>query len=325
MIAQNRSNTVAVVGAGYWGRNLVRNFARLKALSAVCDADADLAARQAKEFDVPVMAWESILASDAIPAVAVATPAVTHARIVRQALEAGKHVFVEKPLALDLQEAEQLCALAKERRRTLMVGHLLQYHPAFLTLKELVVAGRLGRLRYIYSNRLNFGRFRSEEDILWSFAPHDISMIIGLIGEEPQEVFAIGAAFLNERVADITTTHLSFSGGERAHIHVSWLHPVKEQRLVVIGDRAMAVFNDGESWDRKLLLFNHKIRWSEGRPTPEAASAEPVPLVEVEPLTEECRHFIDSFTSGTPARTDGEEGLRVLRVLAAASQSLKRG
>ena len=155
--------------------------------------------------------------------------------------------------------------------RRLMVGHLLQYHPAFLKLKELVREGRLGRLQYLYSNRLNFGKIRREEDILWSFAPHDLSMILSLVGQEPDAVECVGSYYLHQRIADLTTTHLSFPGGERAHVFVSWLHPFKEQKLVVVGSEAMAVFDDGEPWERKLLLFPHQINWRDGIPTPHKA------------------------------------------------------
>ena len=183
-----------------------------------------------------------------------------------------------------------------------MVGHLLQYHPAFLKLKEMTAAGDLGRLQYIYSNRLNLGKIRREENALWSFAPHDISMILSLVGEEPSGVQAIGANYLHDTIADVTTTHLTFPGGVKAHIYVSWLHPFKEQKLVVVGDQGMAVFNDGEPWDRKLLLYPHKIDWTDGVPVPEKAEAEPVVLEEGEPLRAECQHFLDCITSGeTPA------------------------
>ena len=186
-----------------------------------------------------------------------------HASLAQRALTAGKHVFVEKPLALQVDEAEALCALAEERDRRLMVGHLLQYHPGFIKLRQLVRDGELGRLQYLYSNRLNLGKVRREEDILWSFAPHDLSMILSLVGQEPAEVAAQGGYYLHKAIADVTTTHLTFPGGEQAHVFVSWLHPFKEQKLVVIGDRAMAVFDDGQSWGEKLLIFPHRIEWRE--------------------------------------------------------------
>jgi acetyltransferase-like isoleucine patch superfamily enzyme len=205
-----------------------------------------------------------------------------------------------------------------------MVGHLLQYHPGFIRLRRLVAEGALGRLQYVYSNRLNLGKVRREEDILWSFAPHDLSMILSLVGDEPSEVTAEGGYYLHRTVADVTTTQLAFPGGERAHVFVSWLHPFKEQKLVVIGDRAMAVFDDGEPWSRKLLLYPHKIEWRAAMPVPQRAEAEPVPLDEAEPLALECRHFLDCIATGARPRTDGAEGLRVLRVLTRASRALKQ-
>jgi acetyltransferase-like isoleucine patch superfamily enzyme len=204
-----------------------------------------------------------------------------------------------------------------------MVGHLLQYHPAFLKLKELAREGRLGRLQYLYSNRLNLGRIRREEDILWSFAPHDLSMILSLVGQEPDTVETIGSYYLHERIADVTTTHLRFSGGERAHVFVSWLHPFKEQKLVVIGSDAMAVFDDGEPWERKLVLFPHRINWRDGMPNPLRAEAIAVTLEPGEPLQAECQHFLDCVEVGATPRTDGREGLRILTVLTRASASLK--
>ena len=313
---------LAVAGCGGWGRNLVRNFAELGALAAVCDASPDRAAEHAGKHGVPARDWRDVLDDPDVPAVAIATPAASHATLVEEALNAGKHVFVEKPIALDVDAAERLCTLAERLDRRLMVGHLLQYHAGFRRLLGLVGEGRLGRLQYIYSNRLNLGKIRREEDILWSFAPHDISMILALMGQEPHDVHAVGGYYLHGRIADITTTHMAFPGGERAQIFVSWLHPFKEQKLVVIGDRAMAVFNDGEPWDRKLLLYPHRIEWRDTLPVPARADAEPVDLEQHEPLKSECQHFLESVATGAQPRTDGREALRVLRVLARASDSL---
>ncbi len=314
---------VAVIGCGYWGKNLVRNFSELGALVGICDADQINAAKIAAQFNSSMLTWASVLEDPLINAVAIAAPAALHSDLGRAALEAGKHVFIEKPLALTVAEAEQLCDLAQRKNLRLMVGHLLQYHPAFLKLKEMVNAGALGRLQYIYSNRLNLGKIRREEDILWSFAPHDISMILGLIGQEPERVSAEGGHYLHKSIADVTTTHMAFAGGEQAHIFVSWLHPFKEQKLVAVGDRGMAVFNDGEPWNRKLLYYQHRIEWRDGLPTPEKAEATPVVLENGEPLRLECAHFIETVVNGTQPRTDGREGVRVLKVLDAASKCLK--
>ncbi len=316
---------VAVIGCGYWGKNLVRNFADLGALAAICDPDRATAGALAEKHGVPVSGFDEVLRDPAIAALAIAAPAAQHAELGQRAIEAGKHVFVEKPLSLTVPEAERLCDLAERHDRRLMVGHLLQYHPAFIALRDMVREGALGRLQYVYSNRLNLGKVRREEDILWSFAPHDLSMILSLIGDEPSEVSATGGAYLHKTIADVTTTQMAFPGGERAHVFVSWLHPFKEQKLVVIGDRAMAVFDDGVPWAEKLLVYPHRIEWRETIPVPMRAEANPVKLTEGEPLRLECQHFLDCVATGTKPRTDGREGVRVLRILARASEALKAG
>jgi len=313
---------VAVIGCGYWGRNLVRNFAELGALAAVVDTNLAAARSMADEHGAVALGLDDLLADDGIPAVAIAAPAAQHFELGAAALRAGKHVFVEKPLSLRVDDAERLCQLADEAGTTLMVGHLLQYHPAFLELQRRVDAGEMGRVQYLYSNRLNLGRIRREEDILWSFAPHDISMILALVHAEPDGVWAVGSRYLHKSLADVTTTHLSFPGGERAHVFVSWLHPHKEQRLVVVGDGGMAVFDDGEPWESKLTLYRHRIDWHDGVPEPVKAQAEPVPLAPEEPLRLECEHFLTSVRTGVRPRTDGREGVRVLRVLDRAARAL---
>jgi UDP-2-acetamido-3-amino-2,3-dideoxy-glucuronate N-acetyltransferase len=313
---------VAVIGCGHWGRNHVRNFAALKALAAVYDRDNEVARRFAKEYGVVTADFMTLLREATIKAMVIAAPAEQHFILAREALLAGKHVLVEKPLALQTSEAEELCRIAESGGLVLMVGHLLQYHPAFLKLKQLVAEGALGRLQYLYSNRLNLGKIRREENILWSFAPHDISMILSLVGSEPDRVSATGAFHLHKAIADVTTTQLAFPGGEHAHIFVSWLHPFKEQKLVVVGSEAMAVFDDGAEWDRKLLLYPHRIAWKNGMPTPEKAEAETVAVEPREPLADECRHFLDCVRTGARPRTDGREGLRVLRVLEAAERAM---
>ena len=314
---------VAVVGCGYWGKNLVRNFAQLGALSAICEPNRAVAEEFSRKHNVPVRDLDAVLLDPTIEAVALAAPAAQHASLARAALLAGKHVFVEKPLALSVPDAEQLCALAEKHDRRLMVGHLLQYHPAFIQLRRMVNDGSLGRLQYLYSNRLNLGKIRREEDILWSFAPHDLSMILSLVGQEPTDVTAQGGCYLHKTIADVTTTHLTFPGGEKAHVFVSWLHPFKEQKLVVIGDRGMAVFDDSLPWQQKLLFSPYRMEWRESIPTPMRADSVPVELTEGEPLKLECEHFLECIRTGSTPRTDGREGLRVLRVLARASAAIK--
>ncbi|MEX2523974.1 MAG: Gfo/Idh/MocA family oxidoreductase [Gammaproteobacteria bacterium] len=313
---------VAVIGCGYWGKNLIRNFAELDALVAVCDGEADVAGQYAQQHGVRAGSLEDILAEESIDAVVIATPAETHARLVEQALNAGKHVFVEKPIALEVEDAIRVRDLAARAGRVLMVGHLLQYHPVFLKLKELVADGTLGRLRHIYSHRLNFGKVRREENILWSFAPHDISMILSLVGEEPESIAAMGSFYLHSKIADVTTTHLVFPGGVNAHVFVSWLHPYKEQKLVIVGDESMAVFDDTRPWEEKLQLYPHRIEWKNGLPVPNKADAKAVAIESAEPLREEAGHFLDCIRGNALCRTDGDEAIRVLKVLQASELAI---
>lgn len=317
------STKVAVIGAGYWGKNLVRNFARLEALHLVCDPHQE-ACETARQFQSGLTVcpdYAEVLANPDIAAVAIATPAATHYAIVKEALRAGKDVFVEKPLALRVSEGLELVNLAKRQGRILMVGHILQYHPAVLKLKSLVDSGELGKIQYIYSDRLNIGKIRSEENILWSFAPHDISVILFLLGEIPTEVSAQGGNYLQSHVADVTMTTFSFASGVKGHIFVSWLHPFKEQMLVVVGDKKMAVFDD-TSKDQKLVLYPHSIDWIERLPVARKAEGEVAAVEMNEPLKAECTHFLECIKDRTQPRTHGEEGLRVLQVLDACQRSL---
>jgi UDP-2-acetamido-3-amino-2,3-dideoxy-glucuronate N-acetyltransferase len=317
-----QNTKITVVGCGYWGKHIVRNFAELGVLASVCDSDQERANNLAQQYNVPSLAFDDVLKSD-IDGIVIGAPAAQHYELAQNALKAGKHVFVEKPLSLEVEEARMLCDLSIQVGCTLMVGHLLQYHPAFLELKRLISKGDLGRLQYIYSNRLNLGKFRNEENILWSFAPHDISMILGLVGDLPEKIYATGVCHLNPHIHDVTTTHLSFKNGIQAHIFVSWLHPYKEQKLVVIGDRGMAVFDDSLAWGEKLKLYPHQVTWVNGLPQPEKAEATCVPLEVAEPLKLECQHFIDCIKNKQQPRTDGIEGLNVLQVLDAAQKSLQ--
>jgi UDP-2-acetamido-3-amino-2,3-dideoxy-glucuronate N-acetyltransferase len=318
---------VAVIGTGYWGRNLVRNHHDLGYLRAVCDENAtNLSAIAAQYPNVKSYRHvDEVLAAPGIDAVVIATPAATHAQIVALALDAGKHVFVEKPLCLDVGEAKVLAARADQLNRVLMVGHLLLYHPAFVALKAALDGGDLGRLRYIYSNRLSLGKIRREENALWSFAPHDISMILSLVGSLPHRVVATGGSYLHSGVADTTLSHLSFSGELQAHIFVSWLHPYKDQRLVVVGDKAMAVFDDVYKDDNKLLLYPHAVRWDGELPVVTKANAQPIAYGDVEPLRLECQAFIDAIANGIQPPSHADEGIRVLRILNACQESLSSG
>jgi UDP-2-acetamido-3-amino-2,3-dideoxy-glucuronate N-acetyltransferase len=266
-----------------------------------------------------------VLADAAVESVVVATPAVTHYEVGRAALTAGKDVFVEKPLALTPEKGMELVALAERCDRILQVGHILRYHPAVLALQEMIQRGAMGRIEYIYSNRLNLGKLRTEENILWSFAPHDISVILALIGETPRAVSSHGTAFLQRDVSDVTLTSIEFAGNVRAHTFVSWLHPFKEQRLVVVGSEQMAVFEDSNPTE-KLVTYPHRVEWHAGKiPVAVKGERRVVPIGADEPLRVECEHFLDCCLNRIPPRTDGHEGLAVLRVLAAAEQSLRTG
>jgi len=320
---QERVPGVGVVGCGYWGRNLVRNFSQLGCLAAVCDSDLSRIEEMSKTFSVAgVHRLEEMLDLPGIQAVAIAAPAAKHFELAKKALQAGKDVFVEKPLALRVDEGEELVELARKHSRILMVGHLLQYHPAILELRRLVQQGELGKVEYISSSRLNLGKLRTEEDILWSFAPHDISAILYLLNESPEGVAAQGASYLNHQISDVTLTVLNFGSGVKAHIFVSWLHPFKEQKLVIVGDRKMAVFDD-TSADQKLVLYPHRIDWVDRVPVARRAEGEVVALDKQEPLKLECLHFLECVRDRVIPRTDGDNGLRVLKILHAAGESIR--
>ncbi len=317
---------VAVIGAGYWGKNLVRNYHELGALHSICDTDAETVAAHLERYPGVQAAkgLGEILEHPEIQGVVIATPVTTHYRLAREALLADKDVYVEKPLCLDAEKGRKLQELAIARGRILMVGHLLWYHPAVVALKKMVDEGALGRIQYIYSNRLNLGKLRREENILWSFAPHDISLILGLINEMPERIQAGGGNFLHQHIADTTVTLLSFASGIRAHIFVSWLHPFKEQKLVVVGERQMAVFDDTAPWEKKLTLYPHTIEWNANIPVANKMEAQYVPVAQGEPLKAECSHFLDCIQSRRMPLTDGAEGLRTLQVLNQCEEALQK-
>ena len=314
------SSRIAVIGCGYWGKNLVRNFNQLGSLSMVVDATPEGRERSIELAPgVPVEAEVEAAIRSGAKGIVIATPAETHYTLARQALEAGKDVFVEKPLALTYEQGAHLVGLAKRSGRILMVGHVLEYHPAIVKMLELVRNGDLGKIRYIYSNRLSLGKIRREENILWSFAPHDVAVILSLTGTMPFEVVACGGAYVQPNIADVTVTNLLFDNGVRAHIHVSWLHPFKEQRLVVIGSRKMASYDDVS---KRLVLYDQHVEWQEGQPIPVKGNGEEVSFPDDEPLRQECQAFLDAINSRQQPKTDGRSGLRVLSVLQAAQRSL---
>ena len=316
---------VAVVGCGYWGKNLVRNFAELGSLHTICDTREDRLEHFRSTYPGvrTTRDLSEVIRDDEVQALVIATPAETHHQIARDAILAKKDVFVEKPLALRVEEGRELVELASREGRILMVGHVLEYHAAVVKLKEMVAAGELGKINYIHSTRLNLGKFRAEENILWSFAPHDISIILLLLNEMPTHVSAHGGAYLNREIADVTMTTMTFASGVRSHIFVSWLHPYKEQKLVIVGDKKMAVFDDVTPND-KLLLYSHRIDWIGRMPVPRKEDAEPVPCAGVEPLRAECQHFLECIESRQQPRTDGTNGLRVLEILDGCQRSLER-
>jgi len=322
----NSAPSVILAGAGYWGKNLARNFYDLGALAAIVDSNEPvLEERRAQYPDVLMLKdYDQALREVDASAVVLATPAVQHYAMARKALESGLDVYVEKPLALTVEDGAKLVELAEKNGRILFVGHILHYHAGVKTIKRMIDEGAIGRLQYIYSNRLNLGKIRREENILWSFAPHDISVILNLVDEEPDYVEAVGCNFLHAQIADTTMTNLKFPSGVGAHIFVSWLHPFKEQRLVVVGSRGMLVFEDTLPLENKVTLYPHRIDWRRGMPVPHKMEGRPVSLEQEweEPLRAECAAFLECVSAREKPLTDGEEGLRVLRVLQACQSSL---
>ena len=322
----NNNCDLAVVGCGSWGKNLVRNFSDLRALRCICDTDTPVLQPQAEFYpDVFLSSrFEDVLADKRIRAVVLATPAACHYEQAKAALDCGKDVFVEKPMALSYKQGCELDELAKKQDVVLMVGHILEYHPAITMLKDIVRRGELGQLRYLYSNRLNLGKVRREENILWSFAPHDIAVICRLVGNEPTAVNTSGGTYLQPGIADVTMTSMTFADGVRAHIFVSWLHPFKEQKIVVVGERKMIVFEDTATGEGKLKIYDKGIEWRDGLPLPRQTAETTLRFEETEPLRIECEHFLACVRERRQPLTDGASALRVLKVLEASQLSLER-
>jgi predicted dehydrogenase len=321
---------IGVAGLGYWGPNLARNFASIPGCELVwcCDEAAAARSRAVSQFPgVQVTAeLDDLLGDPSLHAIVLATPVPTHAELAVRVLEAGKHCFVEKPLAVSVADAQRAVEAAAATGRTLMVGHLLEYHPGLRALKELADTGELGeQIFYIYGNRLNLGKLRADENALWSLGAHDISVVLSLAGDaQPVEITAHGASYVRGGVEDVVFCFVRFDSGLVAHLHLSWLDPHKERRLTVVGSKRMATFDDMEL-ERKLTVYDkgfdedartygEYITRSGGSFSPQVAN--------VEPLRIECEHFIDALRTGTPPRSDGASGLRVVRVLEALQQSL---
>lgn len=319
--------SLALIGCGQWGMNHLRTWNKLGCLKVVADVNPGSLAKIKADFPHLELSSDPlrVIKRTDIDAVVIASSAATHAPLALQALESGKDVLVEKPMALTVRDAERLTRAAKRLERILMVGHVLEFHPAIEALKKMIKEGKLGTIRYAYSNRLNFGRIRTEENSLWSFAPHDIAILLRLFGKPPQSVRCTGGSYLSKTVSDISMTTLSFKGNIQAHIFVSWLHPFKAQQFVIIGDKQMAVFDDTKAWTEKLLLYPHTVEWNEKNiPSARKAESVAVALPEKEPLKAECEHFLHCIRERSQPLTDGESGVRVLKVLEKAQKSYDR-
>jgi predicted dehydrogenase len=321
---------VGVVGLGYWGPNLARNFAAIPGCRVrwLCDASEQARTRMAQTIpDARATAeLDELLADAELDAVVLATPVPTHAALAARVARAGKHCFVEKPLATSAADAEAAVAAAREAGKTLMVGHLLEYHPAVRRLKELVAGGELGPLYYLYGNRLNLGKLRADENALWSLGAHDVSVVLHLIDEEPVECVAHGHSYVREGVEDVVFCYLRFPSGIVAHLHLSWLDPHKERRLTVVGSRRMATFDDMQL-EGKLTVYDkgfyEDVR-SWGEYVARSGEIFSPQISSVEPLRVECEHFVECVRTGATPRSDGNSGLRVVRVLEQLQRSLER-
>ena len=319
--------SVGVAGLGYWGPNLARNFDDLARLTWLCDLDPELLARQSARFPQArgTVDFEEMLADDELDAVVVATPVPTHAALARRALEAGKHVLVEKPPALTATEAEDLVALAAERDLVCMPGHLLLYHPGVRKLHELVTSGELGDVLVLYGNRQNLGKIRKDENALWSLGVHDLSVILHLVGEEPSELWAHGSAFLTPGVEDVVFCYLRFPSGKIAHMHLSWLDPHKMRKITVVGSEKMAVFDDMEL-ERKVTVYEkapEQPAQTYGEWRTRTGDIFSPKVSNDEPLRLECREFV-RLVGGEGDRSQvARNGLSVVRVLEQLQASLE--
>lgn len=317
---------IGLIGTGYWGKNLVRVFSELGVLKIICDLDKKILAERKKEYPglKTTTNFQEILKDRNIKGVVISTPAVTHYNLVKEALLARKDVLVEKPLVLRTKQGEGLIKLAKNKKLILMVGHQYLYHPAVVKLESLINKGKLGEIQYIYSKRAKFGIFRGEENVFWSFAPHDISVIIDILGV-PERVWAIGKSYLQKNISDIVLSYLEFKNNQGVHIFVSWLNPFKEQRLVVIGSKAMAVFDDRAK--AKLVIYPYQIEKKRRKERPRAkkiSEGNPIKIPEKEPLMEEAKHFLECIKKRKVSKTGGEEALKVLKVLDACQKSINQ-
>ncbi|KQU78893.1 oxidoreductase [Mesorhizobium sp. Root695] len=309
---------IAVLGCGYWGSNHIRTLKALGALHAVSDTNRARAEGFASEQDCLAIEPDQLFVRDDIDAIVMALPPQFHADLAVRAVEAGKDVLVEKPIALTVADAERAVQAAKDNGRVFMVGHVLRFHPAFETLKGLIDKGELGEVRYIHSHRLGLGKFHTENDALWDLAPHDLSMILAITGTEPIEVRGEGAALL-DNLSDFAHLHMRFPNGLRSHLFTSRLNPYRERRLTVVGTKAMAVFDDVEPWERKLAVYRHAVWQDSGQWAFTTNEPSYVSVAQGMPLTRELEHFIQCIETRAEPRTSGEEAIRVLRILTAGT------
>ena len=314
---------IAVVGCGHWGKNLIRNFSELGVLYAVCDENKELADKFADLYKVDNLNFNEIINNESIKGVVIAAPAVLHAQLAIKALSAKKHVYVEKPLSLNIHDSNEMIKTSLDNNVQLMVGHLLQYHPIFIKLLELVNLGKFGNILSISSNRMSFGKVRSEEDVIWSFAPHDISMILALAQRTPSSVIAESSYLLRKNVADSAKIYLKFGNSFNADISVSWINPFKEHKLVLVGELGMAVFDDTLDWEKKLAITNYDLNQNDSGITIEKSESNYIKVNQSEPLKNECAHFVEVVNEKKMPRTNASEGLEVVKVLSAASLSAK--
>lgn len=309
---------IAVVGCGYWGGNHVRTLKSLGALFGVSDINVARAEGFATDHNCLALDVEEVFSHPEVDALVLALPPQYHSECAIKAMENGKDVLVEKPIALTVPDAERAVAVAKETKRVFMVGHVLRFHPAFEKLMALISAGELGEVKYIHSHRLGLGKFHTENDALWDLAPHDLSMILAITGTEPSEVHGEGSALL-DHLSDFAHLHMKFPNGIRSHLFASRLNPYRERRLTVVGTKAMAVFDDGERWDKKLAVYRHAVWQDSGQWAFTANEPTYVHVTEAMPLTRECEHFIRAIQTREEPRTNGEEAVRVLRILTAGT------
>jgi predicted dehydrogenase len=309
---------IAVLGCGYWGSNHIRTLASLGALHAVSDSNRPRAEGFASDQDVEAIDPDELFTRKDVDAIIMALPPQFHAELAIKAVENGKDILVEKPIALTVPDAERAVAAARANKRILMVGHVLRFHPAFEKLKELIDAGELGDVRYIHSHRLGLGKFHTENDALWDLAPHDLSMILAITGEGPVEIRGEGAALL-DNLSDFAHLHMRFPNGLRSHLFTSRLNPYRERRLTVVGNKAMAVFDDVEPWERKLAVYRHAVWQDSGQWAFTNNEPAYVPVAQGMPLTRELQHFLHCIETRQAPRTSGEEAISVLKILTAGT------